>query len=402
MKILQVIPYFYPALQYGGIISAVMGLSKALAQKGHHVIVATTTADGAAELGVTLNSAVKMDGFEVIYFRRIRWERAFAAIPYLGQTVGFFYSPALRGYLKQAVQDFDIVHVHEIFCYPAIKAAKIARSKKVPYFVHIHSVLNPERFARRKFKKTIYMNFIGRKLLNRAHGVIAVTKAEREDLANFNITSNIEVIPNATSCSGIDNSTNGPRDDIYDLGNKKVILFLGRLHLIKGLDLLIDAYAKIAHKHPDSVLVIAGPDEIGYQKTLMKQASDLRLDGQIKFLGLVKGDEKAHLLRRCDVFALTSYSEGFSLAVLEALAYGKPVVITEGCHFDDVGTHYAGFVNPPEPDAIAHSLESLLKDADLCHRLGENARNLIQEKYTWDSAAEKTLAFYERAVAVES
>ena len=396
MKVLQVIPYFYPALQYGGPISVVMGLSKACAQKGHHVTVATTTANGASELEVEANTTLKMHNFEVIYFKRLRWERVFAAIPYLGQSVGFFYSPALLDYLLREVQSFDVVHVHEIFCYPAITAAKIARRKKIPCFVHVHSVLNPIRFARRSLKKTIYMKFIGRKLLNRANGIIALTEAERHAIQSYNIHANIEVIPNATDYHDFGSSANGHIDEKYDLKNKKVILFLGRLHLIKGVDLLIEAYAKIAAKNPNSVLVIAGPDEIGMKDRLRQKAKSFNISRQIKFPGLVQGDEKKHLLRRCDVFTLTSYSEGFSLAILEAMACGKPVVITEGCNFDDVGAYSAGFVNPPEANAIAGSLDTILNNSDLRRRMGENAMNLIKEKYTWDTVAEKTLAFYNR------
>ena len=140
--------------------------------------------------------------------------------------------------------------------------------------------------------------------------------------------------------------------------------------------------------------MIAGPDELGIQKDLIGKAHTLNLCSRIKFLGLVTGDDKEHLLRRCDVFALTSYSEGFSLAILEALAYGKPVVITEGCNFEDVGTYSAGFIKPPEPEAIASSLETILYDSALRKRMGENAVNLIKEKYTWDIVADKTLEFY--------
>ena len=397
MKILQVIPYFYPALQYGGPISVVMGLSRALAQKGHHVTVATTTANGASELEVTTNTVLKMDNFEIIYFKRLRWERVFAAIPYLGQSVGFFYSPGLLDYLLREVQSFDVVHVHEIFCYPAIIAAKIARQKKIPYVVHVHSVLNPIRFARRSLKKTIYMKLIGKKLLNSANGIIAVTKSESEDLANFKLTSDIGIIPNGTNYKRLDVSRKEYDDDIFGLGNKKLILFLGRLHLIKGIDLLIDAYSIIAEKNPDSILVIAGPDEVGIQKDLVEKANTLNLSGQIMFVGFVKGDEKEHLLRRCDVFALTSYSEVLGVANLEALSYAKPIVITEGCNFDDVEAYSAGFINPPEANAIAKSLDTILNNSDLRRRMGENARNLIKEKYTWDTVAEKTLAFYNRA-----
>ena len=398
MKILQVIPYFHPALQYGGPIPVVMGLSRALAARGHHVTVATTTADGSAELDVPVNTSIKKDNFEIIYFRRLRWERLFTAIRYVGQSVGFFYSPQLRDYLNRIVQDFDIVHVHDMFCYPAVKAGQIARRNGVPYFVHTHCLLDPARFVRRRFKKTMFMNLLGGKLLNQARGIIALTETEREHLREYEFTAEIGVIPNGTDINGCQNGSESQIRNLRGLENKQVILFLGRLHLVKGVDLLIDAYARIASKHPDSILLIAGPDEVGLEKELVQQVERLKLSRQVKFIGMVQGEVKEDLLRRCDLFALTSHSEGFSMAILEALSFGKPVVITKMCHFDDVGTHCAGFINPAKKEPIARSLDTLLEDPNLRQQMGENAVKLIEDNYTWDIVAEKTERFYSQAL----
>jgi len=402
MRILQVIPYFYPALQYGGPIPVVMGLSRAMADKGHKVTVATTTAKGADELDVVPGTVVERDNFEIIYFKRVRWERLFTAIPYVGQSVGFFYSPQLRAYLNDSIGRFDIVHVHDMFCYPAVKAGQIARHNGVPCFVHTHCLLDPARFVRRQFKKTVFMSLVGRNLLNRASGVVALTETEREHLREHGVATEIGVIPNGTDCLLGQDEKSRYIVDPYSLGKKKVILFLGRLHLVKGIDLLIESYASIAIRHPESILLIAGPDEVGLKKQLMQRVETLKLGDQIRFIGMVQGTNKEYLLRRCDIFALTSYSEGFSIAILEALAFGRPVVITETCNFPDVGTHCAGFVSPAKTTEIAKSLDTLLNDPALRRTMGENAVKLIETAYTWDIVAEKTVRFYQKAVKTHS
>ena len=120
---------------------------------------------------------------------------------------------------------------------------------------------------------------------------------------------------------------------------------------------------------------------------------------KIKVGGREKGKKKENLFRRCDVFALTSHSEGFSVSLLEALSYGKPAVISEGCHFEDVGTHSAGFVTPVAPEPIAQSLNVLLNDDLLRERMSANAVSLIEEKYTWDTIADQTVNFYRHTLS---
>jgi len=122
--------------------------------------------------------------------------------------------------------------------------------------------------------------------------------------------------------------------------------------------------------------------------------SELGLNDRVKFIDLVSGEKKDYLLNRADVFSLTSHSEGFSIAILEALAAGKPVVITEGCNFPDVEHYQAGFISPCDSENIALKLNAVLNDKVLCKKMGKNAIKLIQDKYTWDHIADQTIKFY--------
>jgi glycosyltransferase involved in cell wall biosynthesis len=398
LKVLQVIPYFAPAWQYGGPIHVVLGLSQKLAENGHEVTIATTTANGVEELEIGQIGPVPYEDLEVHYYRRIRLERWLSQIPYWGQTVGFFYAPDLKTFIRENIQRFDVLHLHEFFCYPAVVAAKIAKRSRVPYVIHTHGMLDPVRLGRRKLKKMLYLNLMGRRVLNGAHGIVAITEAERQHLVKLGIRSPITVIPNGVQAQDTEAVVRASSEHHGTIEDGRVVLFLGRIHPMKGLDLLVEAFARTASRRNGASLVIAGPDEIGYKNDLLKKCSALNLNGQLKFVGTVADDEKKSLLARADIFALTSYSEGFSMAILEALSYGKPVVITDTCYFDDVSKYHAGLVSPCDVGAIAKNLDTLLSDSDLRDRMGKNARRLIREKYTWDIVADKTARFYQNIV----
>ncbi len=397
MTILQVIPYFAPAWQYGGPIHVVLQLGKQLQSQGHKVVVATTTANGDQEFSYGLNPR-SYDGLEVLYFKRIRVEKAFSFLPYISRTVGFFYSPELRQYLNQHVADFDIVHLHEFFCYPALQAAKICNRKDVPYIVHIHGMLDAYRLRHRKLKKLVYMKLIGKRVLSKAGMLIALSDAELAQLRCQGIDSDVAIIPNGVSVAVPDSPSTGDATQAFDYSGKKVILFLGRIHPTKGLPLLIRALAQVVAEHPNVLLVVAGPDEVDHKKDLANLIEALDLCDHVTFIGLVAGSKKSHLLKRADIFALTSFSEGSSMAILEALAFGTPVLITDKCRMGIVEEYRAGLVTSCEPDEIAEDLATLLSEPGLRATMGANAAKLVDEHFTWNLIMDKTLEAYTRVL----
>lgn len=394
MKILQVIPYFIPAWQYGGPIPVVYELSKKLNEKGHQVTIATTTANGGEEIDISRTSVAELENLDVRYFKRVKLERAFSFLQYLASNSGYFYSPTLKKYLKKNVIEYDIVHLHEFYSYPSIIASRITSRENVRYVVHLHGMLSQNSMSRHKLKKQIYFNLFGKKLFSRADGMIAFTESEQKDAEKFAFDVQTAIIPNGINPRPIKKNTNENLQDYFGFGNRKVILYLGRLHPIKGIDLLISAFANLTAIQNDTILAIVGPDEIGYKKDLVALVSELNVKNRVVFIDLVSGEKKDYLFKRANVFSLTSYSEGFSISILEALAAGKPVVITEGCHFPDVEKYQAGFVASGDPEIIAQKLDCLLSDNSLCQKMSNNAVKLVKEKYTWDHIADKTIHFY--------
>ena len=140
----------------------------------------------------------------------------------------------------------------------------------------------------------------------------------------------------------------------------------------KGLDLLINTFKKIENK--DWVLVIAGPDEHGYKQKYKNEKN-------IIFTGLVDGNQKASLYEICDVFILPSFGEGFSISILEAMSYKKPLIISKFCYFPDIEKYDAGLTIELNEDSIFNALHKILDNKELKTKMGQNSYSLVKGKY---------------------
>jgi len=250
-----------PAMQYGGPIPVVYELSKKLIAKGHTITVATTTANGATDFEESGEYPINYEGINVHYFQRIKFERLFSFLSYFRDSVGFFYAPSLKKYLKENILEYDIIHLHEFFSYPAIMTGRIANRKQVKYVIHLHGMLDSYRMARRNLKKKIYFGIIGKKFFNQADGIIAFTKSERNDLERLDLVTPTATIPNGINPTQIKYVAIKKHEDYFGFENKKVVLYLGRIHPIKGIDLLISAFSKIVIKNKEALLAIVLPNE---------------------------------------------------------------------------------------------------------------------------------------------
>jgi glycosyltransferase involved in cell wall biosynthesis len=170
------------------------------------------------------------------------------------------------------------------------------------------------------------------------------------------------------------------------------------LHYKKGLDYLADAFRAVAARHPDAHLVVVGPDG-GARADFEDRVKAAGLTDRVHVLGPVSAAEKWDALAGAACFCLPSRQEGFSMAILEALAARVPAVVSDACHFPEVAERAAGEVVPLNAAAVAAALDRVLADADGRRRMGENGRCLVEEKYTWARVAEISVAAYERARA---
>ena len=174
---------------------------------------------------------------------------------------------------------------------------------------------------------------------------------------------------------------------------------MGRIHPIKGADKLLAAFLLVQESFPEAVLILAGPDEFNLELDFRKRANASGLAHRIVFPGMVQGEIKAQLLVRADLFCLPSDAEGFSMAVLEALASSTAVLLSVGCHFPEVEVHGAGKIAEADPQALASALRTLLADPEALKRMGRRGRDLVMARYTWDSVTDEMLNAYAEGVS---
>lgn len=298
--------------------------------------------------------------------------------------------------LESHVRTAEVIHLHGLWQAHTRRAARAARRYRVPYLIAAHGMAEPWALRHKAVKKKIYMNLIESRNLRHAACLHALSRPEVDHLKALAPDAPICLVPN-----GIDPSSARdlpPRAELErerpEIVGKFNLLFLGRLHVKKGLDLLAEAIAAIARRHPEIQLLLAGGDD-GALGPFLNQALKLGIADRVTLLGHVSGEAARRVWGAADAFILPSRSEGFSMAVLEALARGLPTVITDACHFPELAQADAGIVVSPVAEELASALESLLK-LTLAERLdlGRRGRLLVESRYTWRRQAEKLAEVY--------
>lgn len=396
MRILFTVHGYKPAWRIGGPIISVSSMAAALARRGHEVIVFTSNSNLDQDLDVPTNRPIDVEGVQVWYFERQEpLQRLFPRIPYLSKSLGFLYSPHMARALERIVPTVDLVHTHLPFIYPTYAAAHAAFRHHKPLFYHQRGVFDPERLKFRSLKKTVYLRLIEVPILKRATTLIALTEAEAENYRQLGVETPCRVIPN-----GIDVEVyTVPQDpavlEQFGLRTEHtVILFLGRIHPIKGADRLLEAFFRVHKTFPNAVLVMAGPDEFGLESSFRQRTNAAGLAQSVIFPGMVQGELKAQLLTRANLFCLPSDAEGFSMAILEALASSTAVLISLGCHFPEVEGAGAGRIAGTDPDALAAALGEMLSNPAALEAMGRAGRRLVSTRFAWERIVGELLNAY--------
>jgi glycosyltransferase involved in cell wall biosynthesis len=382
VRVLHVVPSYIPAWRYGGTIHAVHGQCKGLVRSGLDVHVYTTNVDGAGDSDVPLERPVDLDGVKVTYFPSTRMRR-------------LYYSPRMAAALRGRVGEFDLLHLHSVFLWPTWAAARRARTAGVPYIVAPEGMLVRELIRRKsRLVKTLWINLIERRSLREAAGIHTTSPRELEEFQGFGFDAvKPFLIPHGIDLSDLAPPSSKP--PAPSEGMRARILFLGRISWEKGLDRLIPAMAHLNEVE----LVIAGNDESGQTESLKELARQAGLLDRVSFIGPVHGEEKWKLLRGASLTVLPSYSENFGMAALEAMAVGRPVVVTPEVGLATmVAEADSGIVVPGEPESLGPAIDRLLRDQELLSRMGANARRAIEEKFTWESIAAQLRRRYEEIV----
>ena len=378
MRILHVTPSL--SYEWGGPTKVVTGLTGALARKGVEVSVFAPS-ENDEELSTSNVKEVNVRLFPKGFLSRF-WPS--------------YSSPMAKALMKQ-ISDFDLVHIHEIWHHPHFAAYRAAKSARKHFIITIHGELEPWCLEHKGFKKKIYSTLIQRKILKQASALHAITEQEIKNIANYVDNKNVFLVPNAINLDDFENLPHREKiENLYpDMKGKRVILFLGRVHPKKGLDILAEAFGSISKKRDDIQLVIAGPDSKGYKREIVEILRAHNALNNTIFTGMLTGDKKLAVLSRADIFVLPSYSEVLGISTLEAMACGLPVVITKQCNFPEVEKIRAGKVIDADVAHLSEALIELLDNPDLCKEMGERGKRLVKEKYTWDKLADKMITAYE-------
>lgn len=375
MKVLHVAAYYAPAFVYGGPPRSIHALCRALGDHGVDVQVFTTDANGAEALPPSVTAADEYDGVRVRYFART-WPAS---------PIG---SRSLAAALRREVEMYDVVHVHGLWNRVAWAAAREASSARIPYVLSPRGMLEPAARAHRGWRKRAAWALADRRVATGAALLHATSAAERDTLQALALDVPIVMIPNGVAIEP---------PLAAAAARQPIVLFVGRIHPIKRVDLLIESFASVRERRRDVRLVIAGPDEAGLKPALVARAG--RHAAAITWEGGVDDGRRRQLLSEASVLAMCSDTESFGMSVLEAMAGALPVVVTKTCPWSDVERHRAGFWVDQTVEAVAAALDCVLGDPAAARAMGERGSALAASAYGLSSVA---AAFVDRYRALRS
>ncbi len=383
MKILHVVPSYLPATRYGGPIYAVHGLCKALVRRGVDVSVYTTNVNGNGVSNVETGVPVNLDGVKITYF----------SSPYFKRL---YYTPDMKRNFKQKLGEYDLVHGHSIYLWPTMAAARACDENKVPYVVSPRGMLVKDLVKKKnKLIKYVWITTVEKRNFACADLIHFTSTIEREEARRFKLRMNrICVLPNGIDIDELETlatrcRTNRSKDIVPH------ILYLGRLHWKKGLDLLIRSMTHVR----GADLVIAGNDEDGYASCLKNISREAGVDHRVRFEGPKYGADKYLALTDAYLSVLTSRSENFGNTVLESMAVGCPVVVSRHVGLaHTIQTSGAGMVVGSEPAEIASAINALINDPGRTKSMGERGMKTAREQFAWDVVVNKYIRQYRQVI----
>lgn len=377
MKILQMVRTL--DTRSGGVTRAVISLGEAMARRGHMVEIASLDASGSAHLNAT--------SLEVHPLGR--------------GPEGYGYSPQLLPWLKRHGGDYDAVIVHGLWQYSGLAAWRRYAGSAIPYYVFPHGMLDPwfkRTYHLKHLKKWLYWPWAEYRILRDARAVIFTSEEERRQAReSFWLYRCREKI----SPLGVEAPERPEADEFLvlfpQLQGKRVVLFLGRLHPKKGCDLLIDAFARIAPNEPLLTLVLAGPDQMGWQAKLSARAKRAGIGERVLFTGMLEGSAKWAALQKAEVFVLPSHQENFGLSAAEALAHSLPVLISNKVNiWREVQTDKAGYVENDDFPGTTQLLQRWLAASPATREMMKaNAQRCFAQRFEIDGAVDSLLGILE-------
>jgi len=383
MKILQVYQIFNPQVASGA-AKVAFEISKELVERGHEVVFCASDmrdkfTRGAYGFEIT-------DGIAVRRFKTI--------CPFLAKKLKIYITPKLNVLSSHFFGRFDVVHLHGYRSYQNIMCYLHCKRESTPYIVQAHGTL-PASMAYKEFK-LIYDKLFGCKLLRDASKVIALSHMEAGQYRDMGVPDGkIEIIPNGIDLSEYsDLPPKGSFKRKFGIDeDDKIVLYLGRIHKIKGIAILVKAFAKVV-KLDDVKLVVVGPDD-GYLGELKALINALKMEDNMLISGPLYGRDKLEAYVDADVYVLPSRYEIWGMTILEAMACRTPIILSQNSGIAETIRDKAGLVIRPSPEGIQAALLKLLSNEELAKKMGELGRRLVFESYDWKNIIPRFEVLYQ-------
>jgi glycosyltransferase involved in cell wall biosynthesis len=381
MRVLHITPYFAPAFRYGGPPRSLLGLCRALGAAGVDVEVFTTTANGAEPLPAAPEGTA-YDGVPVRYFP-LAWPKR------------YWRGEGLRSALMKSAAQADLIHIHGVWNITGWSGVSCARAAGVPYVISPRGMLQPAAMQRHRAMKSLAYWGIERGNLRSAAFLHATSALEASELTTYGppvaqIANG--VAPGEVSAAAVERLRAQARLQPGDA----IVTFLGRLHPIKRLDLLAEAFSIVRQAHANARLVIAGPDEGGHRAQVEPLFAPVAAD--TRWLGAVDAETTWALLTSSRALVQCSDSESFGMSVAEALTAAVPVVVTKGSGWAEIEKTGCGFSVAHEPVAIADGLLRILDEPAQAAVMGARGQAWARRLFAWDSIGRAMRDAYEAAL----
>jgi glycosyltransferase involved in cell wall biosynthesis len=311
-------------------------------------------------------------------------------------------STTLLDHIRAQRDAIDVVHIHGLFNGISTFAARTCRRAKIPYVIGPFGTLSRYTFAnRRRLLKRAYFSLLDAPAIRGAAAMLFTTMEERDEARRFGVvrTARSAVVPPPWIPDAAARVSEGRHRAGAPQGSRtETVLFLGRLHPIKALESLIDAWPAVHAARPNARLVLAGSGDPGYARELEARVAQKGIAHSVRFTGFVTGADKASWLAGADVFVLPSYHENFGVAALEAVASGVPAIVSPDVQLGPVvREHRLGAVVPRDPATLASGILSVLADSALRERCAVEGAVVVNSLFSPEVIGPQLRAMYELA-----
>jgi len=306
------------------------------------------------------------------------------------------WSPSMGREVAHFGPDRSLLHQHGLWQYPSLAVLRWGRRTHQPTLISPHGMLDPWAIRNSAWRKRIVGWAYEYQNLKSAGCLHALAESEYSSIRAFGMRNPIAIVPNGVDIpADVELSSTDPKEFPAEWEQKRVLLFLSRIHPKKGIMPLVEAWSRLGSEKKDWRLAIIGPPEVGHEEEVAAAIESRGLKKEVSIFGPQYGAEKRAWLCRANAFVLPSFSEGFPIAVLEAMAFRLPVLMTDECNFPEAFAAGMAVQARPEAESLRKGLVEILSmSMQEAEALGSRVRSFVASNYAWPTIAQQMLEVY--------